>query len=176
MLAETTGVCPACGLKTFYFVEYLHETPYFGPVLISSGRCSNCGYRHFDLEYGETGRSTRITFKPKDGEDVAKTLIARSKTCSIKSPDLGFELEPGPSAEPFVSTLEGFLHRVIDYAERMKTLTGDEKIDEFISRVRKAIEAGGFAIVLEDPLGKCAIIPRSKDAEITVEYLNGDLA
>ncbi|ABL88377.1 ZPR1-like zinc finger protein [Pyrobaculum islandicum DSM 4184] len=164
--------CPVCGTKTFRYVEILYETPFFGNVLLQSGYCSNCGYRLFDVEYAEVGRPIRVIFKAKDGIDVAKSLLIRSKTGVIYSPDLGFSLEPGSHGEPMITTVEGFMYKIIDYAERLKALEPENaaKIDGFINTVYEKIEKGGFTLIVEDSLGKSFIQPYRPET-VTVEYL-----
>ena len=165
--------CPVCGSKTFRYVELLYETPFFGNVLIQSGHCSTCGYRLFDVEYAEVGRPTRVIFTAKDGLDVAKSFLIRSKTSIIHSPDLGFSLEPGTQAESFITTVEGFMYKVIDYAERLKLLQPEtaEEVERFIETVHRKIEEGGFTLVVEDPLGKSFIMPY-RQGTVRVEHLD----
>ncbi len=165
IITQMVTRCPVCGANTFSYTELLYEAPYFGNILISTGYCSTCGYRHFDVDYAESGNPTRVIFRAEDGEDVARSFVVRSKTGSVKSPDLGFSLEPGPQAEPFITTVEGLLYRALDYAERLKVLQPESatKVDEFIANVQRAIDAGGFTLIVEDPLGKSLIIPRRPD-------------
>jgi len=165
--------CPVCGSKYFRYVELLYETPFFGNVLIQSGYCSACGYRLFDVEYAEVGRPVRVIFTAKDGLDVAKSFLIRSKTGAVHSPDLGFSLEPGAQADSFITTVEGFMYKVIDYAERLKLLQPEtaEKVDQFIETVYRKIEEGGFTLVVEDPLGKSFIVPYRQDT-VRVEHLD----
>lgn len=163
MVTRIEARCPICMAEgAFNYVDLLYDVPYYGKVLISVGRCGSCGYRFFDLLYADAGEPSRYTYTAEDQEDVARTIIIRSKTGSIYSPDLGFSLEPGPYAEPFITTLEGLLHRTIDYAERL-LVTSDEardKVEQFIERVRKVLETGSrFSIVVEDPEGKSIVIP-----------------
>ncbi|MCI4464625.1 MAG: ZPR1 zinc finger domain-containing protein [Thermoproteus sp.] len=162
ILVQTVTRCPVCGAEAFSYTEFLYETPYFGNVVVSTGFCRSCGYRFFDVDYAESGNPTRVIFKAENGEDVSKSLVVRSKTGSIKSPDLGFSLEPGPHAEPFVTTVEGLLYRALDYAESLKALEPESarRVDEFIEAVQRAIDSGGFTLIVEDPLGKSVIIPR----------------
>lgn len=173
ILAQTTARCPVCGAATFYYTEFLYEAPYYGNIVVSVGVCRTCGYKFFDVDYVEAGNPTRIIFKAEDGDDVAKSIVVRSKTGAIKSPDLGFSLEPGPQAEPFVTTVEGVLYRALDYAESLKVLEPEssEKVDDFIKRVQRAIDTGGFTLIVEDPLGKSLIIPRRPDS-VRIERLD----
>jgi zinc finger protein len=173
IVAESEGNCPACGAPTFKLVGLLYDIPHFGNTVLWIGHCRTCGYRYFDLEYAESGQPTRIIFKAENGEDVAKSWLIRSKTGSIKSPELGFDLEPGPSAEPFITTVEGFLYRALDYAERLEALEPEkaDKVEEFMAKVRRAIDEGGFTLIVEDPQGKSAIIPRRPEI-VRVERLS----
>ncbi len=168
-----TTRCPVCGANAFSYTELLYDAPYFGKILISTGYCNACGYRYFDVDYAESGNPTRIVFKAEDGEDVSRSLVVRSKTGSVKSPELGFSLEPGPQAEPFITTVEGLLYKALDYAERLRVLQPESgrRIDEFVANVQRAIEAGGFTLILEDPLGKSLIIPRRPES-VRIEPLD----
>jgi len=171
LIAEETR-CPACRSRAFRYQELLYDMPHFGNVLVETGYCSVCGYRLFDIEYADVGRPTRIIFAARDGEDVARSYLIRSKTGTVYSPDLGFSLEPALGGEPMIITVEGLLYRVADYAEKLKVLEpgSAQRVDEFIRRVYRAIESGGFTLVVEDPLGKSLIKPYRPES-IRVEYL-----
>lgn len=155
--------CPVCMVEgAFNYVDLLYDAPYYGKVLISVGRCGSCGYRFFDILYADAGEPVRYTYLVEDLIDVARTMIIRSKTGAIHSPDLGFSLEPGPYAEPFITTLEGFLYRVVDYAERLMVTNEEarDRVGQFIEGVHRILEAGStFRIVVEDPEGKSIIVP-----------------
>jgi zinc finger protein len=115
----------------------------------------------------------RLVFTAKDGLDVAKSFLVRSKTGVIYSPDLGFSLEPGTHGDTFITTVEGFMYKVIDYAERLKLLEPEaaEKVDKFISTIYRKIEEGGFTLVVEDLLGKSFIVPHRQET-VKIEYLD----
>ncbi|MFN3804458.1 MAG: ZPR1 zinc finger domain-containing protein [Pyrobaculum sp.] len=172
VLYDVETTCPLCGAKSFRYVEMLYQAPNFGDIFIQNGICSTCGYRYFDVEYAEVGRPLRAVFTANDKDDVAKTYLVRSKAATVYSPDLGFSLEPGVYGEAVITTVEGFLYKVIDYAERLKTLEPEksEKVDRFIQLVAERIERGGFTLVVEDPLGKSFFIPH-KPERVKVEYL-----
>jgi len=173
VIYETETRCPVCGAKAFRYAEFLYDVPFFGNVLIQSGVCTACGYRYFDIVYADVGRPTRVTFTARDGLDVAKSLLIRSRMGRIYSPDLGFELEPGTHGEAMITTVEGFLYKVVDYAERLKVLEPEKAdvVDAFIQRVYEKIENGGFTLVVEDPQGKSFISPYRPDT-VQVEYLD----
>jgi len=72
-----------------------------------------------------------------------------------------------------ITTVEGFLYKVVDYAERLKVLEPEKAdvVDAFIQRVYEKIENGGFTLVVEDPQGKSFISPYRPDT-VQVEYLD----
>ncbi|MFN7105150.1 MAG: ZPR1 zinc finger domain-containing protein [Pyrobaculum sp.] len=172
VLYDVETTCPLCGTKSFRYVEMLYNVPHFGDIFIQNGVCPTCGYRYFDVEYTEVGRPMRVVFTAGDRDDVAKTYLVRSKTATIYSPDLGFSLEPGICGEAIITTVEGLLYKVINYAERLKTLEPEKgrKVDGFIQLVAEKIERGGFTLVVEDPLGKSFFIPHRPDS-VKVEHL-----
>jgi len=157
--------CPSCGRETYEYREVLYEVPHFGNTLMCSGYCSNCGYKFFDIIYSEVGEPSRLTYLVEDSIDVAKTYVVRSRRGSIASPELGFSLDPGPYAEPFITTVEGLLFRALDLAEQMECLYDyDEstivKIRAFKSNVEKALNGEfKFTLIVEDPEGKSFLIP-----------------
>ena len=91
-------------------------------------------------------------------------MIFRSKTCKISSPELGFNISPGIASEPMITTIEGLLNKVKDYAITMYVLNEDvetkNKVMEFLETIDKALKGEiKFTIILEDPLGNSAIKP-----------------
>ena len=173
VLTRLSVRCPLCGVGEFEYVETLYDVPGAGKVLLVSGSCNHCGYRFVDLDYVEYSGPIRITFRAEDGDDVTHTLIIRGKYARIKSPELGFELEPGSASMPMVLTLEGLLDLVEDYANKMLMLEPDkaDAIREFINRVGKARVEGGFTIIVEDWAGKSAIIPRRERSVVLEKAL-----
>ena len=164
--------CPLCNVGDFEYLETLYDVPSAGKVLLVSGYCNHCGYRFVDVDYVELSRPVRFVFRAVDQEDVVHTIVVRGKYAVIKSPDLGFELEPGSAAMPMIMTLEGLLDMVEDYAIKMLALEPDkaDAINRFVERVRRAREEGGFTIVVEDLSGKSAVIPR-KGRGVEIEEL-----
>ncbi len=156
--------CPVCGVESLEVSELLYEIPNFGNIILYSYRCSSCGYRHVDLQYLEAKRWKTYKYIIRDDRDVTETMIFRSKTCRIRSPDLGFSIDPGIAAEAFITTVEGLLYKVLDFAERMLVLTDSEeekeRIREFMNKVKMALEGKiTFTLILEDPYGNSLIKP-----------------
>lgn len=169
--------CPYCGKDSMEVTELYYEVPSFGGMILYSYRCANCGYKHVDLQYLEAKKWRVYRYTIEDSRDVAETLVFRSKTCRVRSPELGFTIDPGIAAEAFITTAEGLLYKVLDFAERMLALAETEeereKIREFMDRVRKALNGElRFTIVLEDPLGNSLIRPpRGRESRLVTEEL-----
>ncbi len=169
--------CPYCGKESMEVTELYYEVPSFGGLILYSYRCSSCGYRHVDLQYLEAKKWKVYRYTIEDSRDIAETLVFRSKTCRIRSPELGFTIDPGIAAEAFITTAEGLLYKVLDFAERMLALAETEeekqKIQEFMDKVRRALNGElRFTIVLEDPLGNSLIRPpRGREGRLVTEEL-----
>ncbi|WP_243675686.1 ZPR1 zinc finger domain-containing protein [Vulcanisaeta distributa] len=133
-----TGIekCPVCGKDTLHVIEILYSDPAFGDLILYSNQCDHCGYKRIDIQYlNSRGGPSRIMYEVKDDTDVYRTYIFRSKTARISSPELGFDIDPGPDAEAMITTVEGLLLRMIDVAERMEVLNEDN--EESIRRLRE---------------------------------------
>jgi len=169
--------CPVCSNQALEVVELLYQVPHFGNLILYSYTCHACGYRHVDIQYLEEKKWRIVKYTIEDERDVMETLIFRSKTCSIHSPELGFSIDPGLIGEAFITTVEGLLYKVLDYADRMTTLIEDpsakDRLEDFKRKVQKALQGQvKFTIVLEDPLGNSLIKPpRGRESKLVLESL-----
>ncbi|MCG2881033.1 MAG: ZPR1 zinc finger domain-containing protein [Vulcanisaeta sp.] len=175
-----TGVerCPVCGRDTLQVTETLYSDPVFGELILYSNYCSSCGYRRTDIQYLDSRGPTRIAYEVRDAEDVYRTYIFRSRGASLRSPELGFEIDPGPEAEAMITTMEGLLYRLLDVADRMEVLNeGNEtvlaRLREFKRKVKEALEGRfRFTIIIEDPTGNSTLKPpRGREGYVRVEPL-----
>jgi zinc finger protein len=81
-------------------------------------------------------------------------------------PDFGIDIEPGPSAESFISNVEGVLQRTIPVVESAirfaETEDQREHGTEVLEMLRKATKGEvPFTLVMEDPAGVSAILPEN---------------
>jgi len=165
--------CPFCGAVSLSIRELDHTIPHFNEVLLV-WHCSNCGYKHVDIFSLKHGEPKRFILKVSSPKDLYAKVI-RSKNCTIKIPELGVIIEPGPAAHGFITNVEGVIERVIENFKRMIILYDyDEKDFEKISEKFLLAKQGklSFTLVLEDPTGMSAIIPSYDSQEIIVEKLN----
>jgi zinc finger protein len=94
--------------------------------------------------------------------DDIDARVVRSTSGTIRIPELGVDIEPGPSSESFISNIEGVLDRVRDILEMVVRWNEEDKTPrakELLLTIEK-IKAGefGITVIIEDPLGNSAII------------------
>ncbi|RLG00247.1 MAG: hypothetical protein DRN49_03205 [Thaumarchaeota archaeon] len=151
--------CPQCG-EEITVENYLYDAPLIGKLLISVSKCDGCGYRHNDVRAVESKGPHRLTLKV-DGLKDLNILVVRSSSASIRMPELGVEITPGPAAKGFISTVEGILDKVLEVLSIMKD---DPEVDERAlkekeEKINKAKEGKiAFTLIIEDPTGASRII------------------
>jgi len=155
--------CPICG-RSLRLSWRRGEIPFFGGVMYISGSCE-CGFRYADVMFLESKGASRYTLEVLSKEDM-NIRVVRSASGSVKIPELGVSIEPGPDAESFVSNVEGILERVRSVIETMERWCEEEEDKERVKRCRELkrmideIKAGkrSMRLIIEDPYGNSAII------------------
>ncbi|HOG74451.1 MAG TPA: ZPR1 zinc finger domain-containing protein [Methanofastidiosum sp.] len=152
--------CPSCNHKSLRVSNIIISIPYFGEVIDFTISCDSCGYKRSDIMPVEVKEPTRYSFHVESACDVS-TRIVKSSTCTIKIPDLGIIIEPGPLSEGYISNVEGLLNRissVINMGMRMGKEEEKKNGQEIIERITRLIEGEErVCIIFEDPLGFSAI-------------------
>lgn len=105
--------CPVCGKKSLELSEYLYEVPYFDKILLSTGKCTNCGFTYRDVRLAEATAPKKVYVRVK-GERELRYLLVKSSYAYLSIPEKGYEMIPGPASQGFISTVEGILHRFIE--------------------------------------------------------------
>lgn len=155
----TRSTCPLCNqeLITKWCPDNI---PFFGEVMNITSQC-DCGFRYSDTLILTQREPVRYELKVRSQDDINARVI-RSTSGTIRIPELGVDIEPGPASDAFVSNIEGVLDRVRDilgtivrWNEEGKT----EKAVELLGMIEK-IKAGEFevTVIIEDPMGNSAII------------------
>ena len=158
-IGETRVKCPACGRETLVLEDYLYDMPHVGKVILTSGKCSYCGYKFTDVRLAEARPPRRIVFEVTKPDDV-NVLIVKASTATVRIPELGLEMKPGPAAEGFITTVEGLLARFLDV---LKVACSSEDVDEETCKqrekeIREAMEGRRrFTVIIEDPEGVSTI-------------------
>ncbi len=156
--------CPYCK-SDLEIYEKIHEIPYFGKIVIFTVRCPNCGFKKSDIEILEEKEPLRYEFKVENLEDL-NTLVIRSSTGKISIPELGIDIEPGPAAEGFITTVEGILdriERIVRTAARWRLEEGNieafRKAQDVLKKIYEAKEGKfKFTLIVEDERGNSAIV------------------
>ncbi len=165
LLWEELTRCVNCGSPNFKVSSYIYEVPLIGSILIEHGVCSQCDYRRTDVSMLDFSQPKTVKKVVKSPEDL-RTIVVKSSTATIIIPELGVEVYPGVDAYGYITTIDGILERVLDIipqdcAER-------EECVEKVTMIKNAMEGSlPFTLIIEDPLGKSAII--SENLEIVVK-------
>ncbi|MET1124835.1 MAG: ZPR1 zinc finger domain-containing protein [Archaeoglobaceae archaeon] len=152
--------CPVCG-RELKLIATTYDVPFFGKVLITSISCQ-CGFRHADSIVMDIKEPTRFTIKIRS--DNLYTKVIRSTSGTIRIPEIGVSIEPGPASQAFITNLEGILDRVEDIVKTaMRWNSDDEKkvrrCEWILERIRKTLEGEEeLTLVLEDPFGNSLIL------------------
>ncbi len=154
-----TGVCPVCGRKTFKIDVYMYEVSYFGKILLSTGKCSYCGYRYRDVRLAEAREPRRITVRV-EGDRQLRYLLIKSAAATVLISEREYEMVPGPASVGFITTVEGILHR---FREVLSVACASEDADrevcerekEWIDRAIEGLEP--FTLVICDYEGGSAV-------------------
>ncbi|MCX6682517.1 MAG: ZPR1 zinc finger domain-containing protein [Methanoregula sp.] len=156
------GPCPSCSNE----IEYLYQTeniPYFSEILIISANCPTCGYRYVNTQLLKSAEPSRYEFSISAAEDLS-TRVVRSMGGTVKIPELGVQIDPGPACQGFVTNVEGVLDRIEDVVQSALLWTEDEeKKNAHVLLERIAQARSGtfpFTLILDDPSGNSAIISK----------------
>jgi zinc finger protein len=154
--------CPFCNEKTLTLIEDELEIPYFGKAAVFSMFCSSCGAKQSDVESIAPKEPAKYEFTIENKKDL-EVRVVRSSEGKISLPGLRVTVEPGNSAEGFISNTEGIIQRVKKIIEGQRDGSDDPAVKKKAKNLLKKIwkiECGDekLKIVIEDPTGNSAII------------------
>lgn len=160
---ELTLTCPICGSKNFATSSMLYSVPYFNELAMFTMKCQECNFAHNDVFSAEERPPMRWTIKVSD-PSLLNTRVVRSGSGTIRFPEFGIDIEPGPAAESFISNIEGVLYRtrpVVESAirfaeEEQQRIRGEEVLEMMMSAIRGELD---FTMIIEDPMGVSGILP-----------------
>lgn len=167
-IGEMEARCPACGRPGLKIEDYLYYMPLVGKIMLSTGRCNYCGYRYNDVRVLKARSPQRIIYQVEVPEDL-NALVIRASTATIRIPELGGEIKPGPAAQGFITTIEGVLHMFKDIAEFL--CNGSDADREICEEKLKWINDAGngkvkFTFIIDDPEGVSMVIGKTKKPRI----------
>ncbi len=147
-MVEPVLECPVCHKTTLKITETELDIPYFGKAMIYNATCENCGYKINDIKF-EGNYPVKDKIKIEKPEDL-NIKIVRGNRGTIRIPELGLSMEPGPLAESFITNVEGLFERflnVLPLFDPEKTKELEEKINDAKNGKMK------FTVIIEDPTG-----------------------
>ncbi|WP_457591801.1 ZPR1 zinc finger domain-containing protein [Geoglobus sp.] len=152
--------CPVCG-EELKVITATYDTPYFGKLLITSISCE-CGFRHSDSFVAEIKEPVRFSIEVNEKTLFSK--VVRSTSGTIRIPELGLAMEPGPASQGFITNVEGVLMRFEDIVEMARRWNADDeeavkRCDFILEKLRLARDGKEkLTVVIEDPHGNSMII------------------
>lgn len=123
--------------------------------------CPKCGYRHTDVLSLE--RREPVLFKARISSLADLDIkVIKSGTATIKIPEFGATITPGPYSEGFITNVEGVLDRVKDALTFMLSSTDGKRLKRG-ERMRKLMQFSTeskphFTLIIEDPLGNSGLV------------------
>jgi len=157
-------LCPFCNEKTLTLMETARDIPFFGVCHIFSMDCSNCKYHKADVEAeNATGEPVKYTLDISEEADM-KIRVIKSSEATVKLAYIG-EIEPGETANGYITNVEGILNRIKVQIEHLKDAADAEEDDiktkaknqlKKLTRIMWGQEKA--QLVIEDPTGNSAII------------------
>ncbi|MFQ5833146.1 MAG: ZPR1 zinc finger domain-containing protein [Candidatus Thorarchaeota archaeon] len=163
MAEDQSVICPVCEEGKLDIQSILYSVPYFNELAMFTMKCPKCNFSHNDVFSAEQRPPMRWTLHVND-EKVLQTRVVRSSSGTIRLPDFGIDIEPGPAADSFISNVEGVLQRTIPVVESAinfaETDEEREKGHDVLALLRKALTGEiQFSIIVEDPAGVSGILP-----------------
>lgn len=142
-----------------------------------SMECPSCNFHHNDVFSAEKRKPARFTLFI-DNQNLLRARVVRSGSGTMRLPEFGIDVEPGPAAESFITNVEGVLQRTISVVETAISFAEKTKEKakgaEILGKMNQAIEGNlAFTLIIEDPAGVSGIIPddlsKVKYEELSIE-------
>lgn len=161
--------CPACGNQGIVYNTATTEVPYFGECMETLIHCGACGFKHTDVVILAEDHPVRFTLAVNE-EAALFARVVRGSSCTVRIPELGVLIEPGPLAESYVSNVEGVLERVLPILGQLSRSGNEEqrhKAEALMARIAR-IKNGAepITLILEDPFGNSAIVHPDAQKEL----------
>ncbi len=152
--------CPNCG-RELKIITTTYQVPFFGNVLLTSISCE-CGFKHADSVVIDVKEPTRYVIKIN--KDNLYTKVIRSTSGTIRIPEIGTSIEPGPASQAFITNLEGVLDRIEGVVKMAMRWNSDDeekvkRCEWILEKIRKTLEGEDeLTLILEDPYGNSLIL------------------
>jgi len=160
---ELAVKCPSCGTGNLKITSMMYSVPFFNELAMFTMECPDCNFHHNDVFSAEQRTPSRWTLLVSDPQ-LLRVRVVRSGSGTIRFPEFGIDVEPGPAAESFISNVEGVLYRTrsvvesaVNFADTEEQRTQGLKV---LDMMEKAIKGElTFTLIIEDPAGVSGILP-----------------
>ena len=153
--------CSCCDSENMITSQTEYNVDHFGSVLLSVTSCPKCGYRHTDILSLEKREPTLIQARIDSLADLDIKVI-KSGTSTVKLPEFGASITPGPNSEGFITNVEGVLEKVEDALSFMLSSAEPARArhgESILKQIRRARESDPhFTIMIEDPFGNSGLV------------------
>lgn len=153
--------CPVCNHTPLALRSLEMDLPYFGEAIQTTLICPACHYHQGDLLLTRHREAMRVILRVTNPAGLSARVV-RSSSGTIRIPELGASMEPGPRAEAFVSNVEGVLRKFLDVVQGQEAAADTRASRATVAAVRRRILGmiegkEPFTIILEDPGGNSDI-------------------
>lgn len=138
-------------------ITRVEKIPYFGEIMESVLICEKCNYRSTDIICLEHKEPSRYIIEAD--EDTLNARVVKSQSATIRIPELGLKVEPGPRSAGYISNIEGVVERfeaalktALNLFEEEESKEKTLKILEMLQEVRGG--ARKVTVIIEDPFGQ----------------------
>jgi len=153
--------CPSCDNNSMLTSQTEYEVEHFGSVLLSVAACQRCGYRHSDVIALTNREAIALSAKISSLDDLNMRVI-KSGTATIKIPEFGATITPGPYSEGYISNVEGLLSKIEDALTFMLSTAKGRRLkkgERMLKKMQIARDSKPrFTLIIKDPLGNSAIV------------------
>jgi zinc finger protein len=157
---ETLYNCPVCGSSIEMRCQQ-DNIPYFGDIL-EVGIVCGCGFKFVDtIILGQKEPLRHRMRVCREGDLWARVI--RSTSGTIRIPEWGVDIEPGPASEAYITNVEGIIERlqsIVNMAKKWSETDEERRRAESLLDTMQVARDGkpDFTIIIEDPLGNSAVI------------------
>jgi len=172
--------CPSCKEGTIRLYKTVYNLPDGDKMLIIKFECNKCNFRTNDVIPLTTRIEPGIMELKVTSEKDLRSKIYRSPVGKLEIPELGLEVQPGPSAEFYYTNIEGILDRFkratsIYLNDLSENDPEKEKIKDLLNKIELAMKGKlNFTIRLIDIGGGSYIIPIDETKFKFIKFNNKD--
>jgi zinc finger protein len=143
-------------------------------MLLSLTFCPHCSFKQRQVTLLEEHEPSEYSVQVSSVDDLSIRII-RSDTASIRIPEFGVEIKPGPLADATIYNIEAILMDIRDRTEFLRddAETEDQRLnaESFLEKLGLALEGKKrFTLVMEDPRGNSRIIA-DQASKVTIKPL-----